>query len=86
MKISLYSQIKSEKEHIGWYRDGRNISYYANGIRKNEISNKSLFTLSFTIDFQYDNDIVFMAYSYPYTYTNLNELLTRIEKFGRAHV
>ena len=79
MKISLYSQIKSEKEHIGWYRDGRNISYYANGIRKNEISNKSLFTLSFTIDFQYDNDIVFMAYSYPYTYTNLNELLTRIE-------
>ena len=79
MKILVYSQMKSEKEKVGWHKTGRNISYFANGIRKNESSNKSLYTLTFIIDFEYSKDTVLMAYSYPYTYSDLNDLLTRIE-------
>eukprot|EP00826_Nyctotherus_ovalis_P030198 TRINITY_DN2401_c0_g4_i3.p1 TRINITY_DN2401_c0_g4~~TRINITY_DN2401_c0_g4_i3.p1 ORF type:complete len:267 (+),score=103.89 TRINITY_DN2401_c0_g4_i3:506-1306(+) len=79
MKILLYSSIKSEKERVGWHRGGKDISYFPNSIRKSETSNKSMYTLTFTVDFQYDNDTVLMAYSCPYTYTDLNTLLTRLE-------
>jgi len=79
MKIVIFSKLKNEKEHLGWYRKGRDISYFANGIRKNESNNKSMYTLTFTIDFEYSNDTVFVAYSCPYTYTDLNNLLTKIE-------
>lgn len=79
MKILVYSQIKSEKENIGWYRDGSNISYSANGIMKYANSNKSFYTLSFNYVFSHAGDTVFFAYSYPYTYTDLVEQLSRIE-------
>ena len=79
MKVLVYSQMLNEKEHTGWFRDGRNISYYANGIRKNESATKSLYTLTFTIDFPFSNDTVLIAYSYPYTYSDLLDVMTRIE-------
>ena len=79
MKVLVYSQIRAEKEHIGWYRDGKNISYAANGIKKSEGSNKSLYSLTFTLDFPHSNDTVLIAYSYPYTYTDLVDTLTKIE-------
>ena len=83
MKILIYSQLRSEKENIGWYRDGRDIRYYANGIKKDENSSKSLYTLTFIIDFPYDNDTVLIAYCYPYTYTDLIEKLNKIESDER---
>ena len=79
MKVLVHSQIKSEKDNIAWYRDGRNIRYFANGIKKNENTNKSFYTLTFTLDFEYNDDTVFIAYSYPYTYSDLVDLLTKIE-------
>jgi len=79
MRVLVYSQLKSEKENIGWHRNGRNIQYYANRIRKQD-SLKSLYTLTFTLDFKYTNDTVLIAYSHPYTYTDLNDYLTKLEK------
>ena len=38
------------------------------------------YSLSFTYDFHYDNDTVFFAYCYPYTYSDLTNDLTHIEK------
>ena len=79
MKVLVYSQKKSENEELGWYRDGRNILYFANGIKKDKGLNKSFYTLTFTLDFPYNDDTVFIAYSYPYTYSDLVNLLTNIE-------
>ena len=38
------------------------------------------YSLSFTYKFEYNNDTVFFAYCYPYTYSDLSEDLTAIEK------
>ena len=34
MKIAVYSQKTNENEHVGWFRGGKSISYYPNGIKK----------------------------------------------------
>ena len=36
--------------------------------------------MTFTYDFKIDNDVVYFAYSYPYTYSDLTEELRKIEK------
>jgi murein tripeptide amidase MpaA len=79
MKVLVFSQIRDEKEHIGWYRDGKNISYTKNNIRRSENTEKTFYTLTFTLDFPYTDDTVFISYSYPYTYTDLIDVLTKIE-------
>ncbi len=51
-----------------WRRVGDRISYYKNTYGKKK---KIFYTLSFNIQFNYDNDICYIAYHYPYTYTTL---------------
>lgn len=36
--------------------------------------------MTFSYDFKYDEDVIFFAYSVPYTYSDLTEELTAIEK------
>ena len=69
---------KVEEEKIGWWRDGYDIAYYNNGIRKENGSKN--FTLTFTYKFEYDDDTVFFAYWYPYTYSDLKSDLIAIER------
>jgi len=38
----------------------------------------NLYTLSFKIQFKYDNDSVYFAYCYPYTYSDCAAHITRI--------
>lgn len=38
------------------------------------------FTLSFNIEFRYDDDTVFFAHSYPYTYSDLQDYLMGIQR------
>ena len=65
MKILFYSTKKAEDSAIGWYRGGNEICYYQN-------TNKSgsNYTLSFNTTFQ-DDDEVYIAHWFPYTYTDL---------------
>lgn len=35
------------------------------------------YSLTFTIEFKYDNDDVYFSHCFPYTYTDLNKLLNR---------
>ena len=77
--MPVFSHQKNEKKHIGWYRDGKSISYFSNGIHKNENSTKSFYTLTFTLEFEYSNDTMYIAYAYPYTYSDLSDVLTKIE-------
>lgn len=80
MKISVYSDKKSEAESIGWHKDGEDISYFMNGIRK-DVTNylRMYYTATFTYHFQYDDDTVYFAYSVPYTYSDLRNDLAAIE-------
>lgn len=38
----------------------------------------STYTLTFTLEFPHDKDIVYLAHSYPYTYSDLQDYLTAL--------
>lgn len=59
MKPLVYSERKVEEEGVGWFRDGYNIGYYKNSIKKEKGSS---YTLTFKYKFEHDNDTVFFAY------------------------
>src|SRR5690242_4707934 len=65
-----------------WRRIGDKVSYYKNTYGKKK---KIYYTLTFNIQFNYDNDVCYIAYHYPYTYTTLMvkiiKLIYRILKF-----
>ncbi|XP_035741416.1 cytosolic carboxypeptidase 2-like [Vespa mandarinia] len=71
----LYSTEDARTKSIGWRRCGENISYYKNGESDEE---KEKHTLTFNISFPHDHDTVYLAHCYPYTYTDLQEYLTKI--------
>ena len=77
MKPLIYSEKKVEEEGIGWFRDGYNIGYYKNGIKKEK---GSYYTLTFKYRFEHDDDTVYFAYWYPYTYSDLKADLIAIER------
>lgn len=83
MKVTVYSEKKSEKEQVGWHRSCTDISYFQNQIRKDFTFTKYFHTCTFTYTFEYDEDSVFFAYCYPYTYTDLVTDLNAIERDPR---
>lgn len=82
MKVLVYSEKQSEDKDIGWHRSCQKISYYHNGIKKDHQkkggNTKTLYTQTFTYEFLYDDDTVYFAYCYPYTYSDLIDDLTKI--------
>ena len=82
MKITIYSVKKSvdSENNIGWHKGGERISYYSNGIKKDiTYTSKGYYTASFSYKFLYDDDVVYFAFSYPYTYTDLMHDIYEIE-------
>ena len=61
---------------IGWYRDGENIAYYQNSMKKK--GGGTYYTLSFELTMKHDDDEVYIAHCYPYTYSDCCELLARL--------
>jgi len=67
---------------VGWHRVGDHIDYYKNEFQR-EMSNrfqKTFYTLTFVHEFTEDDDQQFFAHCFPYTYSDLQDDLTRIEK------
>lgn len=80
MKISVYSEKKAEQQNIGWHKDGTDISYFMNGIRKDvNYYSKCYYTLTFTYTFEHDLDVVFFSYSTPYTFSDLRNDIEVLE-------
>ena len=80
MKVSVYSEKKSENDNVGWHKDCEDIRYFQNGIKKDvTYYSKSYYTATFTYTFEYSEDLVYFAYSIPYTYSDLRNDLTAIE-------
>ncbi|OQV20004.1 Cytosolic carboxypeptidase 4 [Hypsibius exemplaris] len=78
----LISKGSSSCQNGGWKRKGTNISYYRNnykdnippqkdteGNRKRDIAR--FYTLTFTLKFDHADDIVYVAYHFPYTFSTL---------------
>ena len=61
---------------VGWKREGDQICYYANGKKKGK---KEFYTLTFKIKFEYSGDCCFFAFAYPYTFTDLQNRLLKLQ-------
>ena len=79
MKVAVYSDLKAEHGQVGWHRACTDINYFKNNIRKGE-TKRFYYTLTFTYDFEYDNDTVFFAYCFPYSYKDLKKDISEIER------
>lgn len=72
MKPCLYSEKDYKSAGLGWRRTGTDIAYYKSNLTYyNGKSDKAYYALTFTITFTNDNDTVYLAHCYPYTYTDL---------------
>mmetsp|Transcript_18907 Transcript_18907/g.62144 ORF Transcript_18907/g.62144 Transcript_18907/m.62144 type:complete len:711 (-) Transcript_18907:2680-4812(-) len=71
----VYSEKEAEKG-TGWHRTGTDIAYYPNSLKR---KSGTYFTLTFTVTFQHEDDLCYLAHCYPFTFTDLNLHLTRLE-------
>jgi hypothetical protein len=64
----MLSRRRFSQAGIGWTREGKDVAYYANGCLLG--TGKPAHTLSFSIDFPYEDDDVFLAHFFPYGYSD----------------
>ncbi|XP_060808390.1 cytosolic carboxypeptidase 1 isoform X2 [Amyelois transitella] len=71
MKPVMYSVREAVSGRPGWVRAGSDICYYRNSYhyanQKNH--NKCYLTVTFNIEFPHTNDVCYIAYHFPYTYS-----------------
>lgn len=77
MRPLMYSARKADKEGVGWMRCGEDICYYQNNTKKKSGAG-FLYTLSFSFEFPFDEDEVYFAHHFPYSYRDLKEHLEYI--------
>ncbi|XP_071965777.1 cytosolic carboxypeptidase 1-like isoform X2 [Antedon mediterranea] len=84
MQPVMYSIKEAMQGRPSWKRSGTKICYYRNHFSRSSAATggqkgKSYFTLSFSITFQDEDDMCYLAYHYPYTYTMLQAHLWKLE-------
>ncbi|CAM1319123.1 AGBL2 (predicted) [Pycnogonum litorale] len=77
MRPLFYSVKNATLNNVGWIRVGYDISYCKNENCSEDANSSGLptYTMSFSFDFPYDDDTVYFAHCYPYTYTDLQNYL-----------
>ena len=78
MKVLAFSEKQYAENGSGWYHTGDRIAYYQNNIRRP--NGQYYYTLTFTIDADHDFDNIYVAHSYPYSYTELQYYLNALEE------
>ncbi|ROL54570.1 Cytosolic carboxypeptidase 4, partial [Anabarilius grahami] len=71
MQPVLYSVREALEGRPHWVRTGSEICYYRNHFCPRRGQKYSFYTLTFTVTFHHDDDVCYLAYHYPYTYTTL---------------
>lgn len=71
MRPVFFSVLDWQKNKTGWIRAGTDICYYRNCYTSPGNKRRQYLTATFTITFQYSSDVVYIAYHYPYTYSQL---------------
>ncbi|XP_059479393.1 cytosolic carboxypeptidase 2-like [Neocloeon triangulifer] len=81
MRPLMYSTKKAELKRVGWHRTGDNITYFKNDLQEFRTDEEECpcYTLTFTLYFPYDNDTVYIAHCYPYTYSTLQDYLLNLQ-------
>ncbi|KFO34586.1 Cytosolic carboxypeptidase 4 [Fukomys damarensis] len=85
MQPTLYSVREALLGRSTWIRTGHDICYYQNHYRQSAAamggaSGKCYYTLTFAVTFPHSEDVCYLAYHYPYTYTALMAHLEILEK------
>ncbi|XP_076065569.1 cytosolic carboxypeptidase 1-like isoform X3 [Oratosquilla oratoria] len=90
MKPVFFSVKEAMRGRSEWVRLGTDICYHKNhysripkqvaNVKHKKTSNKCYYTATFTVIFPHANDVCYLAYHYPYTYTQLQVYLSKLEK------
>lgn len=72
----MYSEVEAKLYGKGWQRHGNDVCYYQNSIKRKNAG--YYYTLTFSAQFKHDNDVVYFAHCYPYTYTDLVRYLNAL--------
>uniref|UniRef100_A0A8W8N7I6 Peptidase M14 domain-containing protein n=1 Tax=Magallana gigas TaxID=29159 RepID=A0A8W8N7I6_MAGGI len=76
MKPLIYSEKNAQQKKVGWVRGGSDIKYYKNNLRySTSKSDKSFYSLTWTVKLEHNHDTVYFAHCFPYTYTDLQDYL-----------
>nr|CAH7714911.1 unnamed protein product [Callosobruchus chinensis] len=79
MRPLMYSTKDSQLHSIGWRRCGQNIAYFCNdNVSPEDPDQQMTYTLTFTVKFPHDDDDVYLAHCYPYTYSDLQDYLSEL--------
>uniref|UniRef100_A0A8C0G2J4 AGBL carboxypeptidase 1 n=1 Tax=Chelonoidis abingdonii TaxID=106734 RepID=A0A8C0G2J4_CHEAB len=85
MQPVMYSVKETLQSRPHWIRVGSDICYYKNHYRRSAAAaggarRKSYYTLTFTVMFPHGEDVCYLAYHYPYTYSALMSHLDILEE------
>ncbi|XP_036391733.1 cytosolic carboxypeptidase 4-like isoform X2 [Megalops cyprinoides] len=79
MQPVLYSVQEALEGRPRWVRAGSEICYYRNNFCPSQQRGPTFYTLTFTVTFQHSDDVCYLAYHYPYTYSTLQTHLQVLE-------
>ena len=72
MQPVMFSVKESLLGRPSWRRVGDDVCYFRNHFSKSShIDARNYMTVTFSVAFPHDNDICYLAYHYPYTYSRL---------------
>ncbi|OHT06317.1 Cytosolic carboxypeptidase 2 [Tritrichomonas foetus] len=77
-KVFMYSEKAAQLHNLSWFRAGTNYAYGTT--LKNKHNKRS--TLQFQLQFQYDDDVCYLCYALPYTYTDLTKHILDWSQFA----
>ncbi|NXK91229.1 CBPC4 carboxypeptidase, partial [Formicarius rufipectus] len=85
MQLVMYSVKEALQGRPRWIRAGHDICYYKNHYRCNAatgggVRGKFYYTLTFSIKFPHKDDVCYLAYHYPYTYSTMMSHLDILEQ------
>ncbi|KAI5105583.1 cytosolic carboxypeptidase 4 [Silurus meridionalis] len=81
MQPVVYSVKEALEGRPQWVRTGTEICYYRNHFRPCEgHRGHRLYTLTFTMTFKHEEDVCYVAYHYPYTFSGLQSHLQMLQK------
>lgn len=79
MQPCVYSDAAAARDGAGWRRRGKNVRYARTKRRVDSVKiERQRYTLTWDFTCTEDNDTMYFAHCYPYTYTDLQNYLTGI--------
>ncbi|XP_057277919.1 cytosolic carboxypeptidase 4 isoform X1 [Pezoporus wallicus] len=85
MQLVMYSVKEALQGRPRWLRAGHDICYYKNHYRCSAAAGRGVkgnfyYTLTFNIKFPHKDDVCYLAYHYPYTYSTMMSHLDILER------